>query len=1079
MNMRNTISRSAVAMMLAAGAQLVAQEQTGTLSGLILGPGEKPIAGVRITIESPALFSPRTVLSNEKGEWRVPILPVGNYSIKAVKDGFGAPSYKDVRVGVASNQRLDFTLRRVIEATALVEVSAPMLTMSASEVKVATNISGEQLWRLPVVASGGGGIFEQARIMSPGVVTDNNNSKNGIRGVSADAIGYFMDGMDVKDNGTAAFSPIPDFVEDVLVVQSPVNAASGRVSGGQVKVVTKSGGNEFAGSVRITYNRASERAGWFASDATNTATSSTDKIARTWNLTLSGPLWKDHIWFSVANQRIAGSNSIIPLFPASGTPNNASFPVMPQANVGGTGYPFEAYLTNLAARLRALPSGTTIPRWDIGTNIPSVGDSSFWDTKFTAALFGDHVISLSTSYRRSSTSATAADFTGFTQYWIQARDFGPGTNLRKAYSINYRGSITPNFQVEAQQGAYRYQATSYAVPDGNNPVKVYSGLSNGTFGTGYSTFGAFPLFGTNGQNQTRSNLNQSLRFKYLADWKGSHEVDFGLENVAMHNNPGYPQPGNLTRVGVGGYYVDSSTGAYSFPTVRFVGPTLNGQQSSTTPTLISGDAFTRVGPAPLLLNFWAGGGDMVDRTRVIYVNDTWTPNQNWTITAGLRFNRFSVENTDGSSVLSTNMPEPRFQAKWNPDGKGVHAFAFTLARYAQEFTTSGTSPWVIAPNTAFTVRGWAGIAGQPLPGDPTDGGNYGVRNVSYAQLTDPANYLATHYYRDARQQLSIDPNLKAAYGDEIALNYRRSLEGGYVNLALAQRTYKNALLSSLDYGLENFQVVKDPSGQGAPSKRIQLTRYLNSPFETKFRTLELSWQQAVTSRLTFVGSYTYFRQTGVQESGVLNNLSLRNNTAFGLTAQERVPAGLLLDMQKAKVAWTYAHPIKGGEIAVTLLGDYLHDPGVGALGTSMLYRYIKDGSGNVVLQPMPTLDPNGLAVQAIGDPSFSRYYSPMGAYRNSNDTYSASLKVDWKIPFGVSRAQLIGSLQIINIFNQGMNFQPPYSGTAAGTTDGIPGRLMYTQVYVPGSAGTLTGTSERSMWNQPRTFSEITMGLRF
>ena len=48
---------------------------------------------------------------------------------------------------------------------------------------------------------------------------------------------------------TAAFSPIPDFVEDVLVVQSPVNAASGRVSGGQVKVVTKSGGNEFHGSV--------------------------------------------------------------------------------------------------------------------------------------------------------------------------------------------------------------------------------------------------------------------------------------------------------------------------------------------------------------------------------------------------------------------------------------------------------------------------------------------------------------------------------------------------------------------------------------------------------------------------------------------------------------------------------------------------------------------------------------------------------------------------------------------------------------------------------------------------------------
>ena len=217
----------------------------------------------------------------------------------------------------------------------------------------------------------------------------------------------------------------------------------------------------------------------------------------------------------------------------------------------------------------------------------------------------------------------------------------------------------------------------------------------------------------------------------------------------------------------------------------------------------------------------------------------------------------------------------------------------------------------------------------------------------------------------------------------------------------------------------------------------------------------------------------------MQEGGVLNYLSLRNNTSYGLTGQERLPQGLLLDMQKAKVAWTYAHPIKGGDIAVTLFGDYLHDPAVGALGTSTLYRYIKDGSGNTILQAMPTVDPNGLAVQAITDPSFTRYYSPLGAYRNSNDTYSASLKVDWKIPLGLGRAQLIGSLQIINIFNQGMNFQPPYSGTAAGTTDGIPGRLMYTQVYVPGSAGSLTGTSERSQWNQPRTFSEVTMGLRF
>lgn len=186
-------------------------------------------------------------------------------------------------------------------------------------------------------------------------------------------------------------------------------------------------------------------------------------------------------------------------------------------------------------------------------------------------------------------------------------------------------------------------------------------------------------------------------------------------------------------------------------------------------------------------------------------------------------------------------------------------------------------------------------------------------------------------------------------------------------------------------------------------------------------------------------------------------------------------------MQKVKVAWTYAHPVKGGDIAVTLLGDYLHDPAVGAAGSSMLYRYVKDANGTTVLQPMPTTDPNGLAVQAIGDPSFTRYYSTLGQYRSTNDTYSATLKVDWNIPIGFSRTRLIGSFAVINVFNMGTSFyaQPNGVASAATTTTGIPGRLMYDFTYPPGSAGTLTGVNERSLYTQPRTFTEITMGFRF
>ena len=66
--------------------------------------------------------------------------------------------------------------------------------------------------------------------------------------------------------------------------------------------------------------------------------------------------------------------------------------------------------------------------------------------------------------------------------------------------------------------------------------------------------------------------------------------------------------------------------------------------------------------------------------------------------------------------------------------------------------------------------------------------------------------------------------------------------------------------------------------------------------------------------------------------------------------------------------------------------------------------------------------------------------------------------------YSFSRTRLIGSFSIINVFNMGTSFyaQPNGVASAAGTTTGIPGRLMYDFTYPPGSAGTLTGVNENA-----------------
>ena len=179
-------------------------------------------------------------------------------------------------------------------------VTPPAVTAT----QTSANITAPEVNALPM----GRTPFLIAELM-PGLTT-NTPSPNQLTisgGFAYDNV-FLIDGVDVNDNllGIVNDLYIEDAIGEVQVLTSGISAEYGRFSGGVVNIVTKSGGNHFAGSYRTTFTRPS----WTQRDAVRAArtTSSaaqptaanpylTNKLSHFTELTAGGPLAKDRVWF--------------------------------------------------------------------------------------------------------------------------------------------------------------------------------------------------------------------------------------------------------------------------------------------------------------------------------------------------------------------------------------------------------------------------------------------------------------------------------------------------------------------------------------------------------------------------------------------------------------------------------------------------------------------------------------------------------------------------------------------------------------------------------------------------------------
>ncbi len=276
-----------------------AQSTNGAISGRVIDQTDLPLPGVTVTVEGPNLQGPRSAVTSGNGDYILPLLPPGSYTVSFELSGF---QRKQNTVTLAPAQSL--ALNATLGAAGISESVEVVGTATANPLDgsvIATRISQDSMSNLAVTRD-----ITSIMIMAPGVHPTGPSGNFTIAGAMSFDNLYLVNGVTINENlrGQAQQNlVIEDAIEETTIASGGVSAEFGRFGGGVINVITKSGGNDFSGSFRLGLTNddwralVPKRAGDpFANDT------KLDKTVPTYEYTGGGPIVRDRLWFFTAGR---------------------------------------------------------------------------------------------------------------------------------------------------------------------------------------------------------------------------------------------------------------------------------------------------------------------------------------------------------------------------------------------------------------------------------------------------------------------------------------------------------------------------------------------------------------------------------------------------------------------------------------------------------------------------------------------------------------------------------------------------------------------------------------------------------
>ena len=510
-----------------------AQSTNGTVSGIVLDPSGKAIPGADIEIVNDATGVRYPGKTNAEGIYAMPNLPPGSYRMQVSKIGFKALIKPDIVLNVQSALAINFTLPvGAASETLTVKGGAPLINTESAT--VSTVVDRQFADNLPL----NGRSFQTLINLAPGVVVTPSNygdngqfSVNGQRsgsnywmvdgvsaniGVGASSTGYPGNGL---GGGLGSFSAMGgtnslvsvDALQEFRIQTSSYAPEFGRTPGGQISIVTRSGTNEFHGTL-FDYlgNDALDANDWFAN---YNGLPKPEERQNDFGGTFGGPLSKDNtfLFFSYEGLRLRLPEVLETTVPDLSARRSAVPNLQPYLNAFPLPNGSDEIATGIAQFNASFSNSSSLDAYSlrIDQKLPK-----------TVALFGRYAYSPSEIIARGSGGSlnTVSPTRITTETGTVGATWTPATTISNDLRFNYS-------RVQASVHSYLDQFGGASLPS-SLPFPSPFSANNGLF--------LFYIFSLQQGYWEDGQVSQNLQHQInvvdgLSVQKGSHGLKFGID----------------------------------------------------------------------------------------------------------------------------------------------------------------------------------------------------------------------------------------------------------------------------------------------------------------------------------------------------------------------------------------------------------------------------------------------------------------------------------------------------------------------------------------------------------------------
>jgi outer membrane receptor for ferrienterochelin and colicin len=446
----------------------VAQQQYGTIAGVVADTERQPLPGVTVTLSGPAMQGSRAAVTDDQGRYRFAPVPAGaDYTVRFELAGFNILDQAKVIVNIGRETTINAEMA-LSQFAETITVAADRIVVDTSKSTVSTAVEWGLIDNLTTDRT-----FQSVMELAPGVQVGANNPR--VHGASDGDNVYLVDGVDTTDPRTQTWGTAINFdtIAEVQVQTAAFAAEYGRVTGGVVNLVTKSGGNEFHGTLRYVQSDKD-----WASDPKEGVTATVLGTEKRPAASFGGPIARDRLWFFASYE----SRDREQLFPRATDSTNSEF-----------------YTDTSTYEGHYLSGKLT---WQLNPNHAIVG------------YYNEDPIDISNAWARYYLG------TGVDPRSEATQQQGGNTG-----TLQWTGVLSPSMFLEARYGTYNGEIN--LIPQGPlGPEPTYL-----DYATGYWSGTTLESYAS---KRTRDNVNFAFN-KFLETDSGSHQLKAGIEWLEVKN----------------------------------------------------------------------------------------------------------------------------------------------------------------------------------------------------------------------------------------------------------------------------------------------------------------------------------------------------------------------------------------------------------------------------------------------------------------------------------------------------------------------------------------------------------------